>query len=171
MMEMRVALGGVGIGIPRMNVGISISHAAIIDFRSDMRSTPFRLVIASDDSLSGFSNSFISSHIITEWFPVNVAKHSWLHRKNRLRGQLADLACYGTYVGSGFVDINFTVYDEYGEPRTLLHTANRATSSGWQFDSTKVRGHLQRMFSDFDLERNIHLREQHNNGIPAREAD
>lgn len=158
-MEMRIIMGGYGLSVPSSRIGVNVITGAAIDFRSEYRAEPFRLIMGDAVSMSGASGTIAASQIQTEWFGVNVSRHPWLHRKNRLTGKRAELTCRGTFVASGEVDVQLTVFDEKGHPSTLMQRA-LLDAKGFQIDATKLRGTLQRWFNDAEKNRNEHLRTQ-----------
>lgn len=84
-------------------------------------------------------------HVVTNRFPIDPNKHSWLTKPNELHGKRARLEVSGhSYFGWGQVKIKLVVYDAYGSPEHQLTKAFAKTrSQSFVAGQSDVRGELK----------------------------
>lgn len=140
-MEMLINIFGLGIAIPKTGFGVNVASGSYIGFRHTKNKPDILLGLRDIVSLGSKSGTFVGSWVATDWFVVDVAKHSWVANTNWLIGKKAEIEVIGTLLIHGTVDLKFTVYDQNGNANELL-TKVDIKAAGGQVSNTKIRGML-----------------------------
>lgn len=83
--------------------------------------------IGGESSIAGVT------HLVTQWFPVNVSAHEWLFDIHELAGQFARLKLSGGSLGNmddARVKIELSIRDRYGEAGRKLNVAGISVIDG-----------------------------------------
>lgn len=140
-MEMLINIFGFGVTIPKTGFGLNVASGSYVGFRHN-KDRPDKLLGLKDIvSLGSKSGTLVGSWVATDWFIVDVAKHSWAANTNWLIGKKAEIEVIGTLIIHGTVDLKFTVYDHNGNADELL-TKVDVKAAGGQISNTKIRGVL-----------------------------
>jgi hypothetical protein len=140
-MEMIINIFGIGVTIPKTGFGLNVASGSYIGFRHAKHQPDKLLGLRDIVSLGSKSGTLVGSWVATDWFVIDVAKHSWAVNTNSLVGKKAENEVIGTLVIHGTVDLKFTVFDQNGNASELLTKAD-IKAAGGQISNTKVRGVL-----------------------------
>lgn len=145
-MEMRIHIVGIGIGVGGTGVGLSFAKAAHLYMRHGKDDAARSLHIYDHFHVGSGGPNLVVTALQTEWFPVNLAKHDWLHRKAALIGKTGKVQVDGTTLLGGYqkVSVTFLILDRFAETEHSL-TAHRipVESGSLQVGSTKVWGTIR----------------------------
>ncbi len=140
-MEMRIFMTGLGIAIPKTDIGLDLISGTYVQVRATPSAVPLTYVIGTYANPGGKTGTVALGHITTEWFAIPPLKYSWLFNPKGMLGSPAELKVSGTLIIKGQVDIHFKLLDEEG---TVLKEVKRINvrATGGQLSSTYIHGTL-----------------------------
>jgi hypothetical protein len=141
-MEMRIVISGMGIKIPKTDIGMDLVSGCYIQVRTTSQAQPMTYGIATSLEPGGKTGTLMIGHAFTDWFKLDPAKHGWLFQAKNLVGKIADLKVSGTLFVSGTVDVTFKILDDEGKDVHNITRIDR-NSKGFQLSSTSIHGKLK----------------------------
>jgi hypothetical protein len=140
-MEMWIFMMGLGIAIPKTDIGLDLLSGCYVQVRATHSAVPLTYVIGTYANPGGKTGTVALGHIITEWFAITPSKYSWLFNPKGMLGSPAELNVSGTLIIKGQVDINFKLLDNEGNVLKEVKRIN-VKATGGQLSSTYIYGTL-----------------------------
>jgi hypothetical protein len=91
-------------------------------------------------SIGKKSTTFLFSGLETVWFDLDPTKESWACNAVSLIGKRMEISVEGLLVIRGEIDVAVTLFDQYGQPKTLVKQSFVKTVGGIQASGIKIRG-------------------------------
>lgn len=140
-MQAMIGVVGLGIGIPKTNLGVGAANMVKLYFRHSLTDkSPVILDFLDIISIGGKSGAFLISAFSTEWFELNPKTSGWAHNPYRLIGKKLSIEVDGLVAVRGNVDVSIRLFNNYDEGQELLNRCCIPVLRGLQFSGMKVRG-------------------------------
>lgn len=139
-MEVRLTIGGFGIGIPKTAFGANVVSGCYIETKPCRgRCAVSKYGVKDSFSLGTESHTVIASQAKTEWMTVTDEVAIAKLQREQLNGSHVDIEVSGTSFGASKGDVTVKVIDENGDATDIIQKYG-VKMVAWQLDSTKIRG-------------------------------
>lgn len=144
-MQMKITTLGVGVGIPKTDIGISLMSGVYISFRRHESCIPLVYNLFTYNEIGNGNNTIAFNNCETEWFNVDPGKFPFIKDiHNCFNGKVGEMKVNGTMLGKGHIDFDFNVFTQEGD-EVFSMKKKYITAKGGQISNFMVRGRFRRM--------------------------
>lgn len=120
---MQMQIGVYGSGLSYRGVGVNFGKRADLVFRNAPDEGVLALRMEDDFDIAGEGTIMIVTHLVSQWFPVNVSASEWLFDIHELEGRFAQLRLSGGSLGNiddAKVAIELSIDNRFGQASERL---------------------------------------------------